>query len=387
MLLTVVFSNHCQMDCAYCCIQHKNESPILSVQDIKSFIDKNLPSGHKDDVVEFFGGEPTLHWSSIKEIMDIYPDMTFRIYTNGLWDQIDGEYWDKFDEILFSLDGTFEMNHARKNSLEEYNKIVDNLKWLINRGINPGIAIVIGNDRQFKNLLNTIRYFEDIGVKYFSLEVATVWEDDQCIGLDKNRLFHFVLACMYLLNKSLCGDLRYLNFPRELISSEFYFKNRDGSSCADTVRAISPRGNIYLCRDHAANEESLIKKSTKVKTLDEVLNDYKGLTIRNNSFDHLKRYDKINPCPVKAHQYEQANQLEKLWWTQGDIQENILQMLWIFNDLNSVFIQKVLLGNDIRGKDINISDREEIYNVFESWVINIINKYKFKEIINWDILK
>ena len=143
----------------------------------------------------------------------------------------------------------------------EYDKIVSNLQWLIGLNISPGVAFVLGTRKQYKNILETISYLESLGVRYFSLETATVWEDDKCIGLDLVNFKYFIVGCAYILSKSFNGDLKYVNFPRELISSDFFFNKQGGVSCTDSVRALSPRGKVYLCRDHAANEESSIKKT------------------------------------------------------------------------------------------------------------------------------
>ena len=67
MILTVVFSNHCDLDCSYCCIGYKNNSPILSKESAIDFIFKYKDA--KDNVLEFYGGEPTLHWEEIKYII------------------------------------------------------------------------------------------------------------------------------------------------------------------------------------------------------------------------------------------------------------------------------------------------------------------------------
>ena len=41
MLLPIVFSNHCNLDCAYCCITNKNTSPVLSLEKAIAHIEKN----------------------------------------------------------------------------------------------------------------------------------------------------------------------------------------------------------------------------------------------------------------------------------------------------------------------------------------------------------
>lgn len=111
-ILSVVFSNHCDLDCSYCCIQSKNESPVLAnLELIKDFIRKYAKVG---SIVEFYGGEPTLHKKELFDIINfcdsLNMDISTRLYTNGLFAN-----WTEeeilslsyiLDEVLISLDGS-----------------------------------------------------------------------------------------------------------------------------------------------------------------------------------------------------------------------------------------------------------------------------------------
>lgn len=39
--------------------------------------------------------------------------------------------------------------------------------------------------------------------------------------------------------------------------SSSWYNPKDCNKCSSVARAISPRGNVYMCRDHAANEEQI----------------------------------------------------------------------------------------------------------------------------------
>lgn len=386
MLLTIVFSNHCQLDCAYCCIREKGSSPILSVDDAKSFIMKYKEDGK--NTIEFFGGEPTLHWESIKEIMDWaneIGDFHFRIYTNGLFDikVEDEKYWCEFLEVLVSLDGKYEDNFARRNTKEEYQKILSNIEYLLDIDAQACIAMAIGTSRQFRNLSENIDYFRKLGIRYFSLEVVTVWEDSEIRGLDSSNLESLLKSCTYLLDRTFYShgiDPHYINLPRELISSDFYFNNKkdggcNGASCADGVRAISPRGNTFLCRDHAANEEGLLSKNPEWQPIafykkDEVINN-NPLTIKNNSFDHLKKYDALTPCPVKSIQF--IGKESELYWLDKNIQSDIIQPLWKFIDIaNKIGLAWAGYTSDVFSEDFY----EELIIQYSAWKDML---FKFKD--------
>ena len=86
--LTIVFSNHCNMDiyggCSYCCIQKRGSSPVL---DLDTVLRKIKEIGVENiEILEYFGGEPTLHFYEISTLIKMFPNIKHRMYTNGLFD-------------------------------------------------------------------------------------------------------------------------------------------------------------------------------------------------------------------------------------------------------------------------------------------------------------
>ncbi len=363
MLLTVVFSNHCNKDCSYCCITNKDTSPVLTLDEVISFIDKNYV---KDDtMVEFFGGEPTLHWKELCAIIDYcnnkYPDITFRIFSNMQYELTDQhiEYFGKISEINASVDGSYELNVGRKDTPEEYKLITDNIKLLAK--LYPeslAVACVVAMPKQYKSLPDTLELFKSWGVRYTSLEVAMTWKDDKVIGMKTNGLKMLATAILDVIEESSKGYLRHVCFPRDLLTSDFWFKDQKEKSCTDSVRALSPRGNIYCCRDWAANEEGLIKKEQQpdkdvyVINLDdpipELVNSY---SIKDNNFDHMKKYDEATPCPVKSAVYERFGGLDNMWWYEDKYQKDIIQPIYRMQQANLQYI-KMSMQEDPRAKEL-----------------------------------
>lgn len=368
MLLPIVFSNHCNLDCAYCCITNKNTSPILSLEKAFEFVDKMAATyGEENLEIEFFGGEPTLHWEEIGCIIESYPKAGFKIITNGLMPirSYDEHLWKKIDDIIVSLDGSSaEYNLGRRLSAEQVQLIINNIKDL--KKINPdvGVGIVIGNKKQLNGLSQNIYDFISMGVNYFALELVTVWEDDKPKYLERHELVIFVEAVLDLIRRTVHRRPKVVHIPRELISGSFYFDKLKGTSCGEGVRAISPRGKIYLCRDHAADEEGLLKKiqqaeykPVKFLGVTDEKDPLEKFQDDGNNFSQLERYNVLTSCPVKSIQYETYSNPEKLWWLvdgPGTFQETVLQPLWFLTEMNNKLVRDYFSTGKTKQPDANL---------------------------------
>lgn len=364
MLLSISISNHCNLDCVYCSVQEKGTSPVLDLEDIFKFIDTYSKPGEAN-VIEFFGGEPTLHYEShILPIFNRYSNKyDWRIYTNGLnLDKVDKTMFADFKEIIISLDGEHEFNNARKLNIQQYTNIIQNISALLKINPNTGVAFVLSNKAQYRNIIKTIDYFYDLGVRYFSPEPCTVFTDKTYTGFDQEDFYYYMLGCMHILHKSFDKTISYLNLPREVLDRNFFFRVEGPAKCNDTVRALSPRNKVYLCRDHAANEESLYV-NTKVVKLEDLNKHVEGLQIKNDNFDHLNHLNDLTACPVKSLQYKEFG-IKELWWTKPPFSK-FMESIYLLNNINSDYIFSHVL-KDGRQEDFDPASIEQAKSLFNS---------------------
>lgn len=288
--VTVSISNHCNMDtiangCSYCCIQNRNTSPILSLEKIESFILNDL----KDEDVaffEFFGGEPTIHFDVIKVIVEKFK-FKYRMYTNGLFDF---NTWKDilfyFDEVSFSIDGFGKYNSKRGigNNSHVTNTCIENISKSLSYGIPVTVAIVPSTEEHYDNLELIFSDFLSLGVRSFSLEIPSVIQDqfinNKFSRVHLNKIIKFFFG--FVVEKFVNGDVDemfLLNIPKE-----HYPGQANSAPCSETNIALSPRGNVYHCRDTSANEEKLFSVS-QIKFYSDV---NKIKTIEKNHTCHVK---------------------------------------------------------------------------------------------------
>lgn len=334
MLLPIVFSNHCDLDCTYCCIQSKNMSPFLDINKIDDFI---ATYSTKKNVVEFYGGEPTLHKDLIFETINLIKnkyfdkEFSYRLYTNGVFKDYSISEIEfiasNIDEILLSLDGfDYEDNTKRFTSIDKYNAIINNLKILIANDANVGISSVLYNISNYSKIYDNYKKFFDIGVRYFSYEPLTIFQTDKAVVIPKKFMKAFTENIYKVVkdisDNDLIGEVE-LFVAKELLSSSWY-NNGEKTQCSKWIRALSPRGNIYMCRDHAANEEEMFYSPKVIQFFNK-----NNLKIDNGSFPFVERNENnLTLCSVKNIQYRDLKIDDKLYWLDDEWQDLIIRPLY-----------------------------------------------------------
>lgn len=309
-------------------------SPFLDINKIDDFI--SIYSTKKN-VVEFYGGEPTLHkdliFETISLIKNKYSDKEFsyRLYTNGVFKDYSISEIEfiasNIDEILLSLDGfDYEDNTKRFTSIDEYNSVINNLKVLIANDANVGISSVLYNISNYSKIYDNYKKFFDIGVRYFSYEPLTIFQTDKAVVIPKKFMKAFTENIYKVVkdisDNDLIGEVE-LFVAKELLSSSWY-NNGEKTQCSKWIRALSPRGNIYMCRDHAANEEEMFYSPKVIQFFNK-----NNLKINNGSFPFVEQNENnLTLCSVKNIQYRDLKIDDKLYWLDDEWQDLIIRPLY-----------------------------------------------------------
>lgn len=329
--ISIVFSNHCDLDCSYCCIQSKNLSPVnRSLDDICSFIDKYYQDGSE---IEFYGGEPTLHKDEIVGVLEYIErrglNVYTRLYTNGLFNSWTQEeitsICSRIDEILISLDGyEYEENRCRFSSKYDYDRCIDNINLIRNLECTLGISTVLFGIERYSSIYKNYLLFKELGISYFSYEPLTVYRTDKPVVIPREHLFEMIRQIhMIILDTIRTNTRNSLFVAKELMAADWY-SDGDKTRCSKIVRALSPRGNVYMCRDHAANEEEMFYSPKIVKFFS--TNQFKS---EDESFHVIEsRENVLTVCPVKNIQYEDLGVKSKLYWLAANYQKYLIKPLY-----------------------------------------------------------
>lgn len=329
--ISIVFSNHCDLDCSYCCIQSKNLSPVnRSLDDICSFIDKYYQDGSE---IEFYGGEPTLHKDEINSLLEYIErrglNVHTRLYTNGLFNSWTKEeitsICSRIDEILISLDGyEYEENRCRFSSKYDYDRCIDNINLIRNLECTLGISTVLFGIERYSSIYKNYLLFKELGISYFSYEPLTVFRTDKPVVIPKDHFFELIRQIYMIILDTIRTNTRNSLFVAKEIIAASWYSNGDKTRCSKIVRALSPRGNVYMCRDHAANEEEMFYSPKTIQFFS--TNQFKS---SNESFPVIEsRENVLTICPVKNIQYEELDIKDKLYWLSDDYQRYLIKPLY-----------------------------------------------------------
>ncbi len=145
MFFHVILTTDCNLQCRYCF----GESLDDFEEDFSGFdVDYSLPkkvnydwsgladfcSKDTDCVLTFYGGEPLLCLSEIKQIMNMAKPKHFMVQTNGLLlDRLEPAYVNRFHTILVSLDGDEGLTDYYRGA-GSFRKVIDNLKLIVKNG-------------------------------------------------------------------------------------------------------------------------------------------------------------------------------------------------------------------------------------------------------------
>ncbi|MEM2928397.1 MAG: TIGR04084 family radical SAM/SPASM domain-containing protein [Nitrososphaerota archaeon] len=125
MLFIIYTTGKCNLNCSYCGGSFNSK---IVPWNVNYKLEDLLSLFKKEDKVAFYGGEPLLNYSFMKEVMDKATVSKWIIQTNGLLlDRIEEKYLSKIDALLISIDGGEELTNKNRGP-GVYERVIKNVK-------------------------------------------------------------------------------------------------------------------------------------------------------------------------------------------------------------------------------------------------------------------
>ena len=249
--LVLYLTNKCNLDCKYCFVKKGND--YLSFEKCKEIIEK-----YKSVIsnIVFFGGEPLLHENLIYQIIDYNRKYNFNytINTNATIINEDIISLAKSNNILLnvSLDGNEISNSVNRFGKSQFNKVVHNIKTLIDNDINTIVNYVI-SPNNIDYFCNSLKYFHEIGIPEICLMI------NYDIKWSKNDIKKFKS------NLFKCKDLlKFLKVHPIYDKMDAILRGNQIPKCNfgnDTI-VVSPSGKLYPCISFIDNDDYEITTNT-----------------------------------------------------------------------------------------------------------------------------
>lgn len=139
--LTLVVTKACQLRCLYCNVnagdEYKNMDLSLAYKAVDLFLNK---SKYLNNIITFFGGEPTIRWKEIENIIQYANNkaklkgkkLKFSLSTNGVLNDEQIEFLKKYKfSIIVSIDGIKNIQNMQRpliGNKESFDIVYNNIK-------------------------------------------------------------------------------------------------------------------------------------------------------------------------------------------------------------------------------------------------------------------
>ena len=270
-------SHLCNMTCSYCFAgrgEYGGDSGLMSIDTGKRAIDFLVKSsgGRNNLDVDFFGGEPLLNWSVVKDIVKYARSLEqasgksfrFTLTTNGLL--IDDDVIDftnkHMHNVVLSLDGRQDIHDAMRKLPDgkgSYSSVVPKLKKIVKARRGKGYYIRGTFTRDNLDFVNDVLHMADLGFTELSME-PVVAKPGAPHGLSMENLSELcsqyeVLAVEMLRRKKENRGFTFYHYKLDLAEGPCIYKRIAGCGVGTEYLAVTPRGELYPCHQFVGDKD------------------------------------------------------------------------------------------------------------------------------------
>lgn len=300
--LQLVMSNYCNFNCRYCFLneEHKlrdnsqanapsNMTFEVAKKSIDFMVDNIKKNGNGVLSIEFFGGEPLMNWTVIKEVLDFYGqnyneiEMDYTITTNGslITDEMIS-YFEKYKFlVIVSYDSPSSTERLTKNNKELNEVLFPIFNKMRNKAFNKSFNSVISRytleNYDFKGLIDLAKEYEieNIGL------ILDLDADFLEIGYSLDDVANIILETYWYgrskgINVTGYWEKMYLQINN--MDDLYYIKGYKACPALGCKISIEPSGDIFACK-------CCPTKIGEIYGFDALLND-------NRYEEYVKRIDK-----------------------------------------------------------------------------------------------
>ncbi len=293
--LCLIVSHACNMACTYCSlskatVEGKLMSPETAIRAMKWLID-DAP-GTKVDV-DFFGGEPTLAWKTVKAAVDFSrkysktknKTVRFSMSTNalGLTDEMLNYCDENYISLILSLDGPKAENdrcRVLKDGRPSFDAVLPNIMKVAQRR-QRGWYVRGTYSKETINFSSSVIALHKMGINNLAFEpvvsnipgVAFSEKDIPVIREEYEKLARYYVEC-----KKAGIPIKFYHFEMDLDNGPCARKSAGGCGAGAEYLAVSPDEKIWPC--HQFDTE----KDFCLRTLDDPPTQaiYDEYTIKNH---------------------------------------------------------------------------------------------------------
>ena len=279
--LCLHIAHDCNLACRYCFAEegeYHGRRALMTYEVGKAALDFLIAnSGNRRNLeVDFFGGEPTLNFQVVKDLVAYgreqekihNKNFRFTLTTNGvlLNDDIMEFANKEMDNVVLSIDGRKEVNdrmRVRVDGSGSYDRIIPNFKKLVEKRPKNKDWYVRGTYTKYNlDFSNDVMHLYDLGFDQISVEpvMADPSEPYAITEADLPRIFKEYEILSEKIQK-IRDEGKFINFFHFMIDLEggpCVYKRLSGCGSGTEYLAVTPWGDLYPCHQFVGNEDFLM---------------------------------------------------------------------------------------------------------------------------------
>lgn len=299
--LCLHIAHDCNLACRYCFAEegeYHGRRALMSYEVGKAALDFLIAnSGSRRNLeVDFFGGEPTLNFQVVKDLVaygreqEKLHDKNFRftLTTNGvlLNDEIMEFANKEMANVVLSIDGRKEVNDRMRpfrNGSGSYDLIVPKFRKFADSRKQTNYYVRGTFTHNNLDFSQDVLHLADLGFKQISVEPVVAQEtDDYAIREeDLPQLFeeYDKLAAEMVKRHKHGDDFNFFHFMIDLEGGPCVAKRLSGCGSGTEYLAVTPWGDLYPCHQFVGNEKFLMGNVTDGVTNTAIRDEFKSCNV------------------------------------------------------------------------------------------------------------
>ncbi len=299
--LCLHIAHDCNLRCRYCFAdegEYHGKRELMSYEVGKAALDFLIAnSGSRRNLeVDFFGGEPTLNFQVVKDLVaygreqEKIHDKNFRftLTTNGvlLNDDIMEFANKEMANVVLSIDGRQEVHdymRPLKGGQGSYERIVPKFQKLADSRNQNNYYVRGTFTRNNMDFSKDVLHLADLGFKQISVEPVVAQETDDYALREEDlpQLFeeYDALAAEMVRRHGTEEDFNFFHFMIDLEGGPCVAKRLSGCGSGTEYLAVTPTGDLYPCHQFVGNEDFLMGNVYEGVKRTDIRDEFKGCNV------------------------------------------------------------------------------------------------------------
>ncbi len=295
--LCLHIAHDCNLACKYCFAEegeYHGRRALMSFEVGKKALDFLVAnSGNRVNLeVDFFGGEPTMNWEVVKELVrygrsleePFHKKFRFTLTTNGvlLNDEILEFANKEMSNIVLSIDGRKEVNDAMRpfrGGQGSYDLIVPKFQKVAESRNQTNYYVRGTYTRNNLDFAEDVLHLADLGFRQISVEPVVAGPDDWYAireeDIPKLKAEYDRLAVEMLKRRKEGRGFQFFHFMIDLEGGPCVAKRLSGCGSGTEYLAVTPWGDLYPCHQFVGQEKFLLGNVEEGITNTEIRDEFK----------------------------------------------------------------------------------------------------------------